>query len=118
MAKKPQGQFQVHHLVANPWKPFFAGATGAQNLETPPKPSARRKSMKFFDPGKKKTSFSDTYYWTQDGRKLERALFKTLLSIAFLHLVIPIIMVVESGASREPRRKRAKECSNLDGKGA
>ena len=73
--------------------------------------------MKFFDPGKKKTSFSDTYYWTQDGRKLERALFKTLLSIAFLHLVIPIIMVVESGASREPRKKRAKACSNFDGNG-
>ena len=54
---------------------------------------------------------------TQDGRKLECALFTTLLSIAFLHLVIPIIMVVESGASREPRRKRAKACSNLDGNG-
>ena len=26
-------------------------------------------------------------------------------------------MVVESGASREPRKKRAKECSNLDGNG-
>ena len=39
----------------------------------------------------------------------------TLQSIAFLHLVIPIIMVVESGASREPLRKRAKACSNFDG---
>ena len=45
-------------LVAKPWKPFFAATSVEQNLETPP--SARRKSMKFFDPGKKNTSFSET----------------------------------------------------------
>ena len=50
--------------MAKPWKPFFgATANGAQNLATPPYPSARRKSMKFLDPGKKKTSFSDTWWY-------------------------------------------------------
>ena len=46
----------------------------------------------------------------------EQALSVTLLRMAFLHLVMPITMMVESGASRVPRRKRAKACSNLSTK--
>ena len=43
-------------------------------------------------------------------------LYVTLLRMAFLHLVMPITMMLESGASRAPRRKRAKACSNLGSK--